>query len=67
MGKANVTEDFKRDAVLRRRFIRIVGSKTELVRMLIADQTRQLSVPRGGVKWRAAPDEDEHYEIVLAL
>ncbi|BCH61715.1 hypothetical protein RvVAR0630_43390 [Agrobacterium vitis] len=41
--------------------IRIMGSKTELLKTLIADQGRlsaAIGVPRGGLKWRAGRDSN---------
>ena len=44
--------------------IRIIGSKTELLKTLIAGQVRQLAaigVPRGGLKWRREGDSNPRY------
>ncbi len=50
--------------------IRIMGSKTELLRTLIAGHGRQsaaIGVPRSGPKWRAMRDTDENYIYSIAL
>ena len=44
--------------------IRIMGSKTELLRTLIAGQVRQsaaVGVPRSGLKWRRERDSNPRY------
>ena len=49
--------------------IRIMGSKTELLRMLIAGQERASAaagVPRRIPKWRAENNEDGHYSYAIA-
>ncbi len=46
--------------------IRIMGSKTELLRTLIDCQGRQsaaIGVPRGGLKWRSGRDSNPRYGI----
>ncbi len=46
------------------------GSKTELLRTLIAGQVRQsatIGVPRSGLKWRTANDEDGQYVYAISL
>jgi site-specific DNA recombinase len=49
--------------------IRIMGSKTELLRTLIAGQGRQsaaIGVPRGGLKWRRGRDSNPRYPCEYA-
>lgn len=46
--------------------IRIMGSKTELLRTLISGQVRQsaaIGVPRGGLKWRKGWDSNPRYGL----
>lgn len=49
--------------------IRLMGSKTELLRTLIAGQGRQsaaIGVPRGGLKWRRGGDSNPRYASTYA-
>lgn len=48
--------------------IRIMGSKAELRRMLVAEtggKSAAIGVPRGGLKWRAARDSNFMFEIPI--
>jgi hypothetical protein len=46
--------------------VRIMGSKTRLLQALTAKNGVN-SAPIQGLRWRATPDDDEHYVYAIAL
>jgi hypothetical protein len=53
-----------------RRQVRIMGSKSELLRTLVAAssaKTADFGVPSSVPNWRATVDEDGHYWFAVAL
>jgi hypothetical protein len=46
--------------------VRIIGSKSRPLHTLVANGSAN-AVPTQGLKWRAAPDQYDHYEYAIAL